>query len=1661
MRTGSFALGRRCHPSGYQQIDGIRLRLLFLSLTLFSTGGIVAAEAERLYWHPTNSSTEAAGEGRCPVWSTNVAAWNSAEDGSGSQVAWKPGASAVFAGSGTSTVVVDGAVSVAGIEASGVSLDLAGVGRLSSAQEGLSISTAKEIVLSTGLQASSPVAMAGGGTLTLAAPCSFPAGLRIDGGMLRILSTGSLGTGTVTVSGDTAIVPGSAGLALGCGISVDSGARLTIQVQGSEASVSGPLSGAGELIKAGTGTLTLTGPLTLSGQITLKEGEINISGASPSSPRITVAGGLLRVAKGTLSSGSSITLRGGGALCASGAYDSPEAWVNSGMIVRDSDGILALPEGTEIRDRLDLGMICGKYPKLSLGACGHAVIAGQIVPGGGTLRLGGGGGILEIRSPITGGTALQVGKPGATGTVMLQATNSFTGGLALLGGILMPGNAGAIPPGEISLGSPGSSEFTCMLDLNNLSLTNPVSLAGRGCIRNSGGGQSLLGGDVKAGANYLRLSCANGSTLTLTGTISSSSIVIASSDMGSKPPAPHEPSPVNLVVLAPHGTNACARLQVERNAILRAADGKGLPPEARLVISGGVYEGSGTMTRELVADSKSADGKGGVTMLWDHYSGGGFSAHGGDLTLRLGGIPLVWGAQADGKCVPGNYKLVLNAPTADSRLVLDMPLDLAGIQLDRKRKKTPVHRVEVGASVAVVAQPILDSGMTHAGTVTVAPADTPVAGAMATGNTNGKTGTNGVGVPEKPLLAGIEKLGGGTLVLAASNCYAGPTRLEGGTLLLDTPAAIAGGERSVEPAAGTVVAAAYPVDNAFLKLIASPNATPFTVALAQDSDRPLDFGSQDGAILRAATLGSLGAFTYSGILTPCDGIVRLGGGGGTLTLEGTTPAPTVVGGTGSPGGVNLPAWTRLPASFVLASGRLSIGGKPWSPPAGVPANAKSVHAETQAPVLKVSAMDRWIDAAWTCPSDPEGGFLVETSADGRNFRKAAEAWPGERFLPLFVGENPPVGTIFVRVSPIDGRGKPGPVSNIASVKPAKRIDVERTIVKRYPDTGDRRKYSAEDPANTVTYSDTEKEAQRTAASEMFVRLKAAAENTGGPRHFTIPPGVYRTDVNRMILKGIEDFTIHAPDTEFIVDAQTQGAVFSFVQCRRVTLTGRSDPASSAARVTHPWITMDSERLPMSVGRILAVHPVGEAPSLDVEILPGYETDIPDKERMMAYRPDGSLANVCQMGWDGVSHLGKRVLRIGTIGNSSDIIQRDVLRPGNLLVLHTSDDKNTRGGAFYSASGCADMTYESVRILDGGGAPSDHGTAGYTVYRDWRNIPRAGTSRLEIAAGLGQFSKDGGSFLFEDCEWGPHLDDGINLLSTMNVAARQDAADSVVICGPRGPRAGSVLTFRDYRNWEKLGEATVTAVTELKEPETSAAVNDFSRSYGNVQNGSHCWRVTLDRAVSLPTPFPMVISSDRRADSIVVRGCLFRDQLAQIMLIQGAKSGLIENNLCLRSTGPAVSMQFAQYWWEGPMPGNITVRNNVIRDNTVWAPVIGADWSGCISAFAGTTLPVKERLLSGFRIEGNTIINPAVQGVLLHNVAHAVIAHNTIVNPGSKSFSSENPELAGITLANCSDVLVHDNEVLFGNPRCTNAVRIAPSCDKTSVIAERNTDTKAP
>jgi autotransporter-associated beta strand protein len=125
---------------------------------------------------------------------------------------------------------------------------------------------------------------------------------------------------------------------------------------------------------------------------------------------------------------------------------------------------------------------------------------------------------------------------------------------------------------------------------------------------------------------------------------------------------------------------------------------------------------------------------------------------------------------------------------------------------------------------------------------------------------------------------------GGIQTFSGSNTYSGGTFINnGGKLLVTTTNAIPQTGWVTIVSNGTLGAGTGVAINDLLSLGRITNSSAGSVALTQNSGETVDFTLSGG--YSNLYLGAVGAVNFSGSLTPANGIVRLGGGGGTLSYN--------------------------------------------------------------------------------------------------------------------------------------------------------------------------------------------------------------------------------------------------------------------------------------------------------------------------------------------------------------------------------------------------------------------------------------------------------------------------------------------------------------------------------------------------------------------------------------------------------------------------------------------------------------------------------------------------------------------------------------------------------------------------------------------------------
>ena len=217
--------------------------------------------------------------------------------------------------------------------------------------------------------------VAGSGTLTLAVSNSFAGTTLVCNGTLLLGDPNALSGSTFDTSGSGSLnfqapigafffggLQGSGSLAL----TDISGTDIALTVGGNNActTFSGNLSdssGLGSLTKTGTGLLVLSGVNTYGGGTTINAGALLFTSTNAIP------------ALGT----TSITVNAGGALAATGAYTTVNAWLASNNIVPVPPAIALTPANIDADVNFNTG---SGYNLLSLGAVGNVTYGGTIEP---------------------------------------------------------------------------------------------------------------------------------------------------------------------------------------------------------------------------------------------------------------------------------------------------------------------------------------------------------------------------------------------------------------------------------------------------------------------------------------------------------------------------------------------------------------------------------------------------------------------------------------------------------------------------------------------------------------------------------------------------------------------------------------------------------------------------------------------------------------------------------------------------------------------------------------------------------------------------------------------------------------------------------------------------------------------------------------------------------------------------------------------------------------------------------------------------------------------------------------------------------------------------------------------------------------------------------
>ena len=343
---------------------------------------------------------------------------------------------------------------------------------------------------------------------------------QIQSGMLRV--DGTL-TSPVEVQAGTALQVGMGGASGTVNGDIANSGTLVFN-RSDTVAYSGRVSGAGVLVQQGPGTLVLGGANTYTGGTAIDGGTLAVA-----------ADGALGAASGPLAfNGGTLRLDAGFDLAASRAVT-----LGPGGGTVDTQGF-----GTKLTQAVSGP---GGFTKAGTGTLvltGASSYAGGTTIAEGTLQLGDGGTSGSLQGMVLNNGALAFNRADAvafagtisgsgslsqlgTGTTLLSAANSYTGGTFLKNGTLAVANSSALGTGPLSMDDGTTLAFAA----GGLALANPIALTGRkDPVIDTGAFDATLAGGIsgtgeltKAGTGTLVLAAANntytGATTVAAGTL--------------------------------------------------------------------------------------------------------------------------------------------------------------------------------------------------------------------------------------------------------------------------------------------------------------------------------------------------------------------------------------------------------------------------------------------------------------------------------------------------------------------------------------------------------------------------------------------------------------------------------------------------------------------------------------------------------------------------------------------------------------------------------------------------------------------------------------------------------------------------------------------------------------------------------------------------------------------------------------------------------------------------------------------------------------------------------------------------------------------------------------------------------------------------------------
>ena len=436
-------------------------------------------------------------------------------------------------------------------------------------------------------------------------------------------------------------------------------------------------------------------------------------------------------------------------------------------------------------------------------------------------------------------------------------------------------------------------------------------------------------------------------------------------------------------------------------------------------------------------------------------------------------------------------------------------------------------------------------------------------------------------------------------------------------------------------------------------------------------------------------------------------------------------------------------------------------------------------------------------------------------------------------------------------------------------------------------------YNASLPTYPVNYTDSQKQAQRDAATSQISALYAAVD--AGNTSFTFPPGVYRIG-DYLNLGPTTNFSLNMANVELITEG---GGHFKLYANTNLTIAG------PLALEGDPFL------VPQTV--ILATD---NASTIVVQAMSGYPPPT-NQGRVVIFDSKGMRLPTWQAWPQSVTDLGGG--NYSVVFSDYDMQQSGIAaaaQPGNYIAYEGGP-----GGVWLIANN--GVAFQQVNAYAGGAVFGQYET-GLISFSQWRAIRRPGTNRLFAGGNYVQIIYQGGSFSMDRSEVAYNWDDLSDLFNYVGwTNANNQTTKTIWAALEAGWQPGQTISLYNAYTLQLISTATIVSVNNTANQTALDALNNALWSVGlSGTNSGNMNLVTLNTAVKINN-LTMLDCTQARPQSISVTNSYFHDGLNDGINGKGGLNITVANNWVERTAFMGIAAAEDAYWWEGGIPGTLS------------------------------------------------------------------------------------------------------------------------------------------